>query len=200
MNANWFYKVFIKGLILVLPISLTISVVSWIVIKAETFFGKTVQGLLGESHYVPGVGILISLAFIFTAGLLVSNFITNKFVSFFLDRFEKFPVIRAIYNPLRDLFGLFGGGSNDSMKKVVLVNFKDKGVKIIGLVTRDEFSDIKPGIFVDQVAVYFPMSYMLGGFTAIVDKNQVEEVDIPVDQALRLAVTGWIKAKKDEIN
>ena len=198
MSKDWFYKVFIKGLVLVLPISLTISVVSWIVIKAETFFGKSVQKLLGDSLYVPGVGILISLAVIFAAGLLVSNFITRRFVAYFLDKFEKFPVIRTIYSPLKDLFMLFGGGSNENMKKVVMVHFQDKGMRIVGLVTRDDFSDVGKGIFTDQVAVYFPMSFMLGGFTAIVDKSQIEEIDIPVDQALRLGVTGWIKSQKEE--
>jgi uncharacterized membrane protein len=93
---------------------------------------------------------------------------------------------------------LFAGGGTDNMKKVVIVNFEKLGFKSIGLVTREEFSDIPEGTFQDDnIAVYVPMSYMLGGFTTIVPRSSVTEVDIPVEKAFKLAITGWIKADQN---
>jgi len=100
--------------------------------------------------------------------------------------------LKCTTNPLKDLFALFGNsGANQNMKRVVLVNMVGRG-KQIGLVTRDDFQDLKCPELNDHVAVYFPMSYMFGGFTALIPKQDVSEIDIPVDRALKLAITGWI--------
>jgi uncharacterized membrane protein len=190
------YGIFLKGLMIVLPVSLTLSLISWVIATAEGLFGQVLKKLMGP-FYIPGTGLLLTILSIFLAGLLVSNYITEKFVNYFLRKFENFPVIKAVYKPLKDLFALFGSsGANQNMKKVVLVSFGDDKMKMIGLVTRDEFSELgkAEAQLSGRVTVYFPMSYMFGGFTALVNKDQVEEIDLPVDKALRLAITGWINS------
>ena len=88
---------------------------------------------------------------------------------------------------------LFSGGGQDSMKKVVLVNLDKLGFEAIGLVTREEFDDLPDNLIgEDKIAVYIPMSYAFGGYTVLVDQSELLEIDMPVDQAMKLAVTGWI--------
>lgn len=194
-------QLFFKGLIVVMPVTLTIYLMVIISTKAESLFGNLIKEFLGPQLYIPGLGIMLTIAAIIGVGLLVSNFITGSIIKWFISKFEKVPFIKAIYNPLRDLMSLFaGGGGDEKMKKVVIVNFEKLGFRSIGLVTRDEFSDLPQGTIADDnIAVYVPMSYMLGGFTAIVPRKDVVEVNIPVEQAIKLAITGWIKADKDEI-
>jgi len=165
--------------------------------KAENIFAHFIKDLMGENNYIPGLGILLTFLVLVVIGGLVSNFITGKIITFLINQFEKVPFLKAIYNPLRDLMSLFAGSGPDNMKKVVLVNFDKLGFKAIGLVTREEFRDLPVGVFSDEdIAVYIPMSYMLGGFTTIVPRSSVTEVDIPVEQAIKLAITGWIKSQK----
>lgn len=184
-----------------MPVTLTIYLMVIISTKAENLFGNLIKEFLGPQLYIPGLGIVLTIAAIIGVGILVSNFITGSIIKWFISKFEKVPFIKAIYNPLRDLMSLFaGGGGDEKMKKVVIVNFEKLGFRSIGLVTRDEFSDLPQGTIADDnIAVYVPMSYMLGGFTAIVPRKDVVEVNIPVEQAIKLAITGWIKADKDEI-
>lgn len=190
-------RLFLKGLIVVMPISLSIYLLLIILVKAENIFGHFLKDMMGESHYIPGLGILLTFLVLVVIGGLVSNFITGKIITFLINQFEKVPFLKAIYNPLRDLMSLFAGSGPDNMKKVVLVNFDKLGFKAIGLVTREEFRDLPVGVFSDEdIAVYIPMSYMLGGFTTIVPRSSVTEVDIPVEQAIKLAITGWIKSQK----
>ncbi|MBT4792542.1 MAG: DUF502 domain-containing protein [Halobacteriovoraceae bacterium] len=193
-------RLFWRGLIVVMPITLSIYLFLVILNQAENLFGNLIKQLVGPSLYIPGLGIVITIILMVVVGILVSNFITGSVINFFINQFEKVPFIKAIYNPLRDLISLFGGAGPDSMKKVVLVNLGSLGVQSIGLVTREEFDDMPAGTFTeDKIAVYIPMSYMLGGFTAIVDRSQVKELDIPVEKAIKLAITGWIKADKNVI-
>lgn len=194
-------RLFWKGLIVLMPVTLTIYFLFFIMTKAEGLFGNYIKSMLGSQLYIPGLGILVTFIAILGVGVLVSNFITGRVIHFFILQFEKVPFIKAIYNPLKDLMSLFGGNGQDKMKKVVLVNFEKLGFRSIGLVTREEFSDL-PGMPIesDHITVYIPMSYMLGGFTAIVPRSSVTEVDIPVEKAIKLAITGWIKADKNGIS
>lgn len=183
-----------------MPVTITIYLLVVISTKAENLFGDLIKEWLGPQLYIPGLGIALTVLAIVGVGILVSNFITGNIIKWAISKFERVPFIKAIYSPLRDLMSLFAGGGEDKMKKVVLVNFEKLGFKSLALVTREEFSDLPDGtIGEDQIAVYVPMSYMLGGFTAIVPRSDVMEVDIPVEQAIKLAITGWIKADKNEL-
>lgn len=190
-------QLFFKGLIVVLPFTITIYLLVWISAKAEGLFGSILKQVLGP-NYIPGIGIAVAFVFLVLVGFLVNNYLTGKLIHFFISKFEKVPFIKAIYNPLKDLMSLFAsGGGQNKMQKVVMVNFDHLGFQCIGLVTREEFEDLpRDPVFEDRIAVYMPMSYMLGGFTIIVPRSSVKELNIPVEKAIKLAITGWIKAEK----
>ncbi len=189
-------QIFFKGLIVVLPITLTFYLLYWASINVESIFGPLLARILGDWLYVPGLGILLSLVFIMLVGVLVSNYITARVFTWITTILEKVPLIKAIYSPLRDLMGLIPGKSSDGSKlqRVVLVPLEPMGVKVLGLVTREALDEI-PGN--NLIAVYVPLSYMLGGITVLIEPSKVEKVDMPVDVALKLSVTSWIRAKAD---
>jgi uncharacterized membrane protein len=190
-------QIFFKGLIVVLPITLTFYLLIWASVKIESLFGSTIEWLVGQWLYIPGLGIMVSLVFIFLVGLLVNNYITGRFFSWLSATLEKVPLIKVIYNPLKDLMALIPGRSSDEDKpqRVVLVPLEGMGVNALGLVTREDLDEL-PGT--GLISVYIPLSYMLGGLTILIEKEKVKKVDIPVDQALKLSVTAWIKARDKE--
>jgi uncharacterized membrane protein len=190
-------QIFFKGLIVVLPITLTFYLLIWASYKIESLFGSTLEWLIGQWLYIPGLGIVVTLVFIFLVGLLVNNYFTGRFFSWLSETLEKVPLIKVIYNPLKDLMALIPGRNSEknSSQRVVLVPLENLGINVLGLVTREELEEL-PGT--NLIPVYIPLSYMLGGFTVLIDKDKVKKVDIPVDQALKLSVTAWIKAKDRE--
>lgn len=193
---SFFNRFFIRGLILVLPITLTIYIIVYGAIKAENIFAGIIKNYLHPGIYVPGSGILLTVIFIFLIGLLATNFLTRKIVYFFTSKFSKLPIVRAIYNPLKDFMSLFSSSSSSEManKKVVIVNLEKLGIRCMGLVTREIFDDFDGDHFEkDNIVVYIPMSYMIGGFSVVVTRDQVKPINLPVDQALRTAITGWVK-------
>ncbi len=189
-------QIFFKGLIVVLPITLTFYLLYWASIKVESIFGPLLAQLLGEWLYVPGLGILLSLLFIMLVGVLVSNYITGRVFIWLMGLLEKVPLIKTVYMPLRDLMGLIPGKSKGTkLQRVVLVPLEPMGVKTLGLVTREDLDEL-PGK--NLIAVYIPLSYMLGGITVLIEPSKVEKVDMPVDVALKLSVTSWIKAQVND--
>jgi uncharacterized membrane protein len=189
-------QIFFKGLIVVLPITLTFYLLYWASINIESLFASMIRLLLGQDLYIPGLGIVVTIIFVFCVGLLVNNYFTGRILSWLTQFLEKMPLIKAIYNPLKDLMALIPGRSNEKEKpqRVVLVQLEHLGVEVMGLVTRESLDEIKDP---SKVSVYVPFSYMLGGMTLIVSRDKIKIVDIPVDQALKLSVTAWIKAQED---
>ncbi len=190
-------QIFFKGLIVVLPITLTFYLLFWASVRLENLFGSGIAWALGQEFYIPGLGIVVTVVFVFLVGLLVSNLLTASFLKWFTNLLEKVPLIKAIYNPLKDLMALIPGKSGRTRpQRVVLVPLENMGVNVLGLVTREDELTELPGH--DLIPVYVPLSYMLGGMTVLVPRSKVIKVDMPVDQALKLSVTAWIKASADQ--
>jgi uncharacterized membrane protein len=188
-------KIFVRGLVTVLPILLTIYLLTWSMMVTEDVFGGALRTVLPKEFYIPGLGVLLTLLVIFLVGLSTNHFIAEKFLTNVQLRLTQVPFIKVIYSPLRDLMNLFSKKDDGENKRVVLIKIGDQGIKALGLVTRDSFYDL-PAPLNDnqQVAVYIPFSYGLGGFTFLVHRSQIEELDISIEKAMSLAITGWVKA------
>lgn len=192
-------KIFLQGLVTFLPIALTIYIVYAGVSIVDSFLGDSLRQIL--PIYIPGLGFLLTVLLIFLLGLLLNNLITNGIFQKLEQKLTQVPFIKAVYSPLRDLMNLFSkGGGPSGLQKVVFVDLGETGIRAMGLVTRENFKDI-PAIDQnahDRVAVYIPMSYGLGGFTLMVPRSKLTPLDIPIEKAMSLAITGWVKADKND--
>ena len=190
------YRTFAKGLFALLPIMLTIYLLAWIAGRAESALGDGLKVLV-PSLYFPGLGVVAIVALIFVTGLIVNNYLAAQTLAWIENALERAPVIKAIYGPIRDVLSLFAEAEGKGLKKAVLVDFPGLGASAIGLVTRERFDDLaSAGVPDGRLAVFIPYSYAVGGFTLLVRKENVRELQIPPDRALQLAITGWLKSEK----
>jgi uncharacterized membrane protein len=136
---------------------------------------------------------MATLILIFLMGLLLNNFVTAGILQRLQEKLTEVPFIKVVYSPLRDLMNLFSKSGGNQLQKVVLVNFDQK--QVMGLVTRENFADLGSQLKLspEKIAVYLPMSYGMGGYTVLVNKSEVQPVDLPVEKAMSLALTAWIK-------
>ncbi|AGH95160.1 DUF502 domain-containing protein [Pseudobdellovibrio exovorus] len=193
---NKLQKIFASGLITFLPLAVTIYIVYAGVTIVENLLGNLLRTILPTQYYIPGFGFLSTLILIFLLGLLLNNFVTAGLFQRLQEKLTEVPLIKVVYSPLRDLMNLFSrkqGGN--ALQKVVLVKFDGGQKEILGLVTRESFQDVDKNLQIgaDKIAVYIPMSYGLGGYTLLIPKSQVIPIDIPVEKAMSLALTAWIK-------
>lgn len=191
--------IFFRGLLTLLPIVITFYFFYSCVLILENMLGQFFRVVLMES-YIPGLGLLTTLILIFVFGLILTHFISKSIWEQIENKLTQVPLIKALYSPLKDLMGLFNSDGQKDLKSVVMVELSD-GAHVVGLVTRDHFEDV-PGTqdptlkttFDGKVAVYIPLSYALGGFTLLLDKSKIKKINIPVEKALSLAITGWVKS------
>lgn len=191
---SYLSRLFFKGLFTVLPVALTFYLLYWIIYSVESLLTRYVVTLIPDFLHFPGMGILSAVAFFIGIGFLMNHFVSDKLSGFFENLLGRIPLIKTLYKPLKDLIYIFAKKPNQSMQRVVLVTLAGLNVQLLGVVTRDNFEDLPARSVPDEhLAVYFPGSYFLGGVTLIVPKNQVRELDMPVEQAVKLALTGWVK-------
>lgn len=186
-------KIFLRGLFTFLPMAVTIYILYAGVVVMEGMLGTTLQRFFPEL-YVPGFGFLLTIIFIFLLGILLNNLITAGLLGSLEKILIRVPFIKAIYSPLKDLMNLFSQNGAREHKSVVLVDLLPGGVKMLGLVTRENFADLPiEAMTQDRVAVFIPFSYGLGGYTILVDRSRITEVDMPAEKAMSLAITGWVR-------
>jgi uncharacterized membrane protein len=192
---------FLQGLIAILPIALTVYLIYWLAISAESVLGQAIQYVI-KDHYRPGLGVLAGFVLTVGVGILLKIWVFRKVFSLGEAILQKIPGIKSLYGSIRDLVGFFDASKQKEFDKTVMVSIGDDHTRLMGLVTRDDFADLPAGIGDEQtVAVYLPMSYQLGGFTVVVPKGKITPVDMKVDQAMQFVLTAGVSAEnKDKQN
>lgn len=184
-------KIFFRGLIAITPVAVTIALLIWLFSILEGAFRIPIQAVIGEKYYFPGLGILVALVLIFCIGTVINNWLIQRLYHVGIGIVKKIPLIKTLYNSVSDLMGFLGSNKKEKLGYVVVLTFQ--GVKMLGFVTREVFDDL-PGALAkeDDVAVYLPFSYQIGGYTVLIPRSQVERIDMSVEQAMRFAITAGI--------
>jgi uncharacterized membrane protein len=190
-------KLFLKGLAAVLPIVVTIYVLYWLGTTAESLLGRGLKMLIPGSLYWPGMGVVAGLVLVLVIGVLMNAWLFRKVFRWGERLLERIPLVKAVYGSVRDLMGFFSGSDKKTMRKAVMVAVGNTPLRLVGFITREDFSGLPAGIGGDDtVAVYLPMSYQIGGFTTMVPRSAVQLIDMSIEQAMRFAVTAGMSETK----
>jgi uncharacterized membrane protein len=182
----------LRGLIIVLPIGFTTWLLWWIGSSVEALLRRLILLAVEPAHYLPGMGIAAALVLLLAAGTLFNALIVQSALGAWERFVERIPVVKTIYGAARDFTKLLpaGGGRRD-LQRVVLARIGE--ARVIGFVTQDDAAEL--GIVESRdalVAVYFPMSYQIGGYTALVPRGSLVPLDLPVETAMRMVLTGGV--------
>lgn len=186
-------KIMFQGLVAILPAILTIYILFWLIRAAETMLGGLFKVLLPQGWYVPGMGLAGGLALIFLVGMALNAFLVRRLFGLSERVMNRIPVVKILYGSLKDFVGFFAAKRDSRFDQVVTVDLEvgGKSMRMLGLVTRSDFSDLPPGIGGEgEIAVYLPMSYQVGGFTVIVPRSAVNRVDMSTHRAMGFILTG----------
>ena len=167
---QWLLRSFFKGLLLVVPITVTLWVF-WLVFS-------TIDGLLGFD--VPGLGLVVTLAMVVAVGGLGSIFLVDRFVEWLEDALSRVPVAKLVYFSLKDFVGAFVGEKKGFNKPVLVSLGADGEIKVLGFATAEGL-DI-PGVE-DHVAVYLQQSYNFAGNLVLVPRSRV--TPLPPEESSR---------------
>lgn len=187
---------FAKGLAAVFPIVVTLYLLYWLAGLAEAVFGTVLKRML--PFYFPGLGLIFALGGIFMVGVMLNAWMVRKLFDLGEALMHRIPVVKVMYGAVQDLMQFFTGSAGRGNQVVmVTISIGDVKARLLGLVTREDFESLPPGIGgPEDVAVYLPMSYQVGGYTLMVPREHVQPVDMTIDQAMRFAVTAGMSVSR----
>lgn len=186
-------KLFLKGLAVIIPVSLTLAILWWMARGAERFLGGVLAVILPEGWYVPGLGLVSAIALTIFIGALSHVLIFQKLFAIPDSMFKRLPLVKTIYTAFKDFVDYLSPDSRVGMSKVVLIKFPGQDYQILGFVTREDFSRLPLELSVDQpIAVYLPMSYMVGGYTLFLPRSCLTPVDMSFEDGMKLVLTGAV--------
>jgi uncharacterized membrane protein len=204
-NNNWklemkpVSKTFLKGLIAIIPITLTLYLLFWLAGTAELALGNIFKFFFPDSWYIKGLGFVLGLAVVFVFGQFLESQAFRRLFNTFEELIIQIPIVKTIYTAIRDFISLFSGEQKGKFKQVVLVTVPHGNGQQIGFITVSDYEEYSNFIGDDQIAVFLPFSYQMGGNTVIVLRENVVEIDMTVEDALRfIATAGVIGTVSDE--
>lgn len=193
-------KTFLKGLFTLLPLVLSIYVIFWLLKWVESFAMSTLLAFWPEFLYVPGMGILVVCAIVYAFGTVVDQPFTKWVVARLEDALGAVPLIKSVYVSIKDFTGFLSPQGKDRPDRVVAVRFPGAEAEVIGLVTRDTLEGLAEGIAKEnRIAVYFPMSYQIGGYTLFIPKSWITPVKMGVEEGMRNVLTAWLPGAAEKL-
>lgn len=181
---NRFLILILKGLLTVLPLALTLYFLYWVATSIEVMLSPYFE----STYYFPGLGIVTTLLVLAAIGLVVNAYVVRIVLDYSNRFIEKLPLIKTLYGAIRDAVELFKSSDKKGDRKPVSVEI-GPNIHVIGFITN---TSVANRLFPEQnkQPVYMPLSYQIGGYTIYVPTDKIQLLDIDVETAMRIAVTG----------
>ncbi len=183
----------LTGLLAILPVVLTLYLLYWFAITAETALGQIIRLFLPETTYWPGMGMVAALLAVFLLGLLMHVYVFQRLFASVEQLLYHMPLIKTVYRAIRDFFDYFSPSRKKEFKQVVAVNIGDTGMQVIGFVTQAIAEQLPENFRVeDSILVYLPMSYMIGVYAVLMPRSMVRPLDMNMEEAMRFTLTAGV--------
>jgi uncharacterized membrane protein len=185
-------RYFLTGLLVITPIWGTILILKTLFVAVDGILGDLLAGMM-PGWYVPGLGIVALVLLIFLTGLLAANFMGRQIVKWWEGLLNRVPLVRGIYSTLKSMMDILSFADRGSYNRVVLIQFPKNGHYCFAFVTGVTKTDMQDLAQEPLVHVYVPTSpNPTSGYFLLVPEREVTSVDISVEEAMKLIVSGGL--------
>ncbi|MDP2918786.1 MAG: DUF502 domain-containing protein [Dehalococcoidia bacterium] len=184
--------IFIAGLLVTVPIGLTIWIFYWLFTNIDGWLQPLIQQVFGRP--IQGVGFGIIIVLIFIVGAIMTNVVGRRIVRWSERMLGRVPIARRLYVALKEVAQSFSNPEATGFMHVVLVEFPAKGMKTIGFVTNETTDEDGRKV----INVFIPTSpNPTTGFLEIVREEDIIRTSITVEDALKMVVSAGRMSPKN---
>lgn len=173
---------FFRGLIVVIPIIVTVYLFYYMITYLDTLIGVK----------IPGLGFIISLTAITLIGFFGTGLITKPVFDIFDNVMDNTPGVKFIYSSVKDMLEAFVGDKK-KFTEPVLVEMSNSGIMKVGFITKSDLADLgSDKDLAEYVGVYFPHSYNFSGNLFVVPKNKLIKLNGKTGDLMKMVVSGGV--------
>jgi len=189
-------KYFITGLLIVLPVLVTLYLFVSLFAFFDNILGRYIS-YFTVSYFglkLPGLGLLVFILLIFISGFLATNFIGRRLFVYFEHLWLRFPVVKKIYPAIKQITQfLFSPKLHANIQKVVLIEYPRKGIYSLGFVTNQADAAISDRTAKALLNVLVPsVPNPWSGFVVFMPSEEVIYLDMTVEDAIKIIVSGGV--------
>ena len=188
-------KYLITGVLVWLPIAVTIWAMTYIISAADRLISLLPESWQPQHFWgfnIPGLGIVAATVVLFVTGVFAANVLGRRILGAWDSLLGRIPVVKSIYSSVKKVSESLLSDSSRSFKTPVLVPFPQPGIWTIAFVSGHIPDKLKGSLPQDDdyISVYVPTTpNPTGGYYIMVKKNDVRELDMSVDQALKYVIS-----------
>jgi uncharacterized membrane protein len=183
---QWLRRSFIAGFFVTVPLFISVAAFLWLFRLVDGLVGPVYVKYLGRQ--VPGLGIATTALAVLLVGALATNVVGKRLLQQGERVLLRVPLFRSIYAPVKQLVVAFSPDNEYGFKRVVLIEDAARGFKL-GFLTKEFTVDRGQGVEA-LVAVYVPTNHLYLGDIVICPRDHASYPDIPVEQGIRIFLTG----------
>lgn len=189
---------FLTGLLVLTPIVLTIFII-WKLFFAidgllQGFISKHILTRIGfqvTDKPLTGLGFISIILLILLTGFFAKNYVGKKILSWGDVLVAKIPIINRVYMAIQQISQAFLSEKSEVFEKAVLIEYPRKGIYSIGFFTQDTKGEVQNKLDVDVVSIFLPTTpNPTSGFLLFVPKKDTITLEMPVEDALKLVISG----------
>jgi uncharacterized membrane protein len=191
-------KYFITGLLVLVPLSITLWVLHLIVGTLDQSLLLMPEKWRPESmlgFYLPGLGTILTLLIILLTGLVTRNFFGNRLLQWWELLLNRIPVVNSIYSSVKQVSDTLLSPSGNAFRKAVLIQYPHANCWTIAFQTGVPGGDVKTHLQGDYISVYVPTTpNPTSGFFLMLRRADAIELDMTVDEALKYIISMGVVA------
>lgn len=185
----------LTGLIALLPIYLTVMLLFWLWRTMDALFQPLISRFLHIE--VQGLGVLMTLAIIFLAGLILSSVYGALFLGWIDRLLERLPIFKGIYRNIKRIVESLNPNNPTGFKEFVLVE-RPSGEGYNGGFLTGEFTLVKPdGTRHDLASVYIPSNHLYLGAIHVVSRSRIVKPALTLQDGVTFALSAGASIKGD---
>jgi uncharacterized membrane protein len=186
-------KYFITGLLIWIPLAITIWVLKLVVDVLDQSLLLLPAAFQTENWlgiHIPGLGAILTVVIVFVTGVFATNFFGAQLVELWHEILHRIPVVNSIYSSVKQISDTLFSSSGQAFRKALLVQWPQEGMWTIGFLTGTPGGGVAEHLPPESIAVYVPTTpNPTGGYFIIVPRKDVIELEMSVDQALKYIIS-----------
>jgi len=194
-------KYLLAGLLVWLPLAITIWVLHWLVGLLDSVFLGMMYGLdsvipvggvnpAAGLRDVPGLGVGLILLLLLLTGALVSNVAGRWLVRQWDRLFTQIPIVKSIYTSVKKVSDTLFSSNGNAFRKAVMLQYPRAGSWTVGFQTGSPSGEVAQHLEGEWMSVYVPTTpNPTSGFFLMVPRADVIELSMSVDEALTYVIS-----------
>ena len=199
----------VAGILVWLPIGVTVFLLRILIGLMDRTLLFLPEQFRPESLFgfgIPGLGFVLTILVVLLTGLFAANIVGRSMVNFWESVLDRIPVVRSVYSAAKNFAEVVFSDSSNSFKQVLLIEYPRKGLFSLAFQTSSELGEVQGRTGEEVVCTFVPTTpNPTSGFIIIVPKKDVVELDMEVDEALKMIISlgvvvpTWRKEQLEEL-